>query len=343
MNTIFEVAHQAGLPTAWIDKHPSYEWTNGPSGVGVSDFWAPEINSIPVAIPSIAQCNPLPDPAKATASNSWTDSVLNIQCYDGYKVNGVINQIDGFTHDHSRASATPAIFGMNFQALSVAQKLKGNGYTDVLGTPSAGMAQVAEFIDAEIGRMVQELKNEGLYESTLIVIAAKHGQSPIDATKRTAIANGPNTVLGSAEAFDISDDGSLIWLTSPSLTANAVATLSQPANQEALGIQEIFALQSLAEKFDSPRYDPRTPDIILKTNTGVIFTGGSKLAEHGGFNEDDYHVGLLFALPGLSPRVVKTAVTNQQVAPSILKALGLDPAALSAVRAEGTAVLPFLF
>jgi len=31
--------------------------------------------------------------------------------------------------------------------------------------------------------------------------------------------------------------------------------------------------------------DPRTPDIILKVNTGVIFTGGSKLSEHGGFNE----------------------------------------------------------
>jgi Type I phosphodiesterase / nucleotide pyrophosphatase len=45
VNTIFNVAHNSGLHTAWIDKHPAYEWTNGPSGDGVADFWGPEINS----------------------------------------------------------------------------------------------------------------------------------------------------------------------------------------------------------------------------------------------------------------------------------------------------------
>ena len=44
--------------------------------------------------------------------------------------------------------------------------------------------------------------------------------------------------IGTADAFDISDDGSLIWLTDPSLTPGVVATLSKPANQQALGIQE---------------------------------------------------------------------------------------------------------
>ena len=47
VNTVFEVAKAAGLRTAWTDKHPSYEWTNGPSGKGVDDFFGPEINSIP--------------------------------------------------------------------------------------------------------------------------------------------------------------------------------------------------------------------------------------------------------------------------------------------------------
>jgi hypothetical protein len=40
---------------------------------------------------------------------------------------------------------------------------------------------------------------------------------------------------------------------------------------------------------------------------------------------------------------VKTPTTNQQVAPSMLKALGLDPRALEAVRKEDIKVLPFLF
>ena len=40
---------------------------------------------------------------------------------------------------------------------------------------------------------------------------------------------------------------------------------------------------------------------------------------------------------------MKTATTNQQVAPTILRALGLDPASLDAVRKEQIHVLPFFF
>jgi hypothetical protein len=45
----------------------------------------------------------------------------------------------------------------------------------------------------------------------------------------------------------------------------------------------------------------------------------------------------------LKEQVVKTPVTNQQVAPSILRSLGLNPNALEAVQKEDTQVLPFLF
>jgi hypothetical protein len=143
--------------------------------------------------------------------------------------------------------------------------------------------------------------------------------------------------------IDISDDGSLIWLTDPSLTSSVVETLSEPSNQQALGIQEIFALQSLRDKFNDPRKDPRTPNIVLKVNTGVIFTGGSKIAEHGGLNEDDVHVALLISFPSIKKDIVKTPVTNQQVAPTIIKALGFDPSQLRAVQQEQIQVLPFFF
>lgn len=224
------------------------------------------------------------------------------------------------------------------------EKLKGNGYADVLGTPSDGLTSELDFVDQSLGQFVEELEKQGLLDSTLIIVGAKHGQSPIDINKRVGIGGGqPAATIGAADAFDISDDGSLIWLTDPSLTPSVVATLSDPSNQQALGVQEIFALQSLRNKFNDPRRDPRTPDIILKVNTGVIFTGGSKIAEHGGFNEDDMHVALLISLPSMKHQVVKTAVTNQQVAPSIIKALGFDPSQLQAVQREHIRVLPFLF
>src|ERR1700761_96524 len=350
VNTIFEVVKSAGGKTAWTDKHPSYEWTNGPSGKGVEDFYGPEINSIPVPLPQIAGCAVVAF-ADPTPDDGWTNSFADIRCYDSLHVQAVINQIDGYNHDRSKKVGVPTLFGTNFQAVSVGEKLavdpvtglKG-GYTDAIGTPGQALASELDFVDQSIGRFVQELKAKGLFDSTLIIVSAKHGQSPIDGSKRHGIGGGqPAATIGSADAFDISDDGSLIWLTDPSLAPAVVANLSTPAIQAALGIQEIFSGQSLRNKFDNPGADPRTPDIVLKVNTGVIFTGGSKLSEHGGFNEDDVHTALLVANPALEHAVVKSSVSNQQVAPTIIKALGLDPDDLEAVRREQIAPLPFLF
>src|SRR5271169_2841339 len=71
VNTIFEVVHSHGGHTAWTDKHPSYEWTNGPSGKGVDDFYGPEINSIPVALPQFPGCAPVPY-VDTTPDDGWT-------------------------------------------------------------------------------------------------------------------------------------------------------------------------------------------------------------------------------------------------------------------------------
>ena len=354
VNTIFEVVKANGGYTAWTDKHPSYTWTKGPSGNGVDDFYGPEINSNPVALPQFPGCSPVPA-VDNTFDDGWTTDFRNIQCYDLLHVQATINQIDGFTHDRSKRAPVPTLFGFNYQAVSVGEKLKNGpvtaggalvdgGYSDVLGTPSQGLAFELDFVDQTLGRIVAELKKQGLYDSTLIIICAKHGQSPIDLSKKTAIGNGqPATLIGPAEAFDISDDGSLIWLTDQELTPSVVETLSKPTNQKTLGIQEIFAGQSLRNKWDDPGSDPRTPDIVLKVNTGVIFTGGSKIAEHGGLNEDDVHAALLVSLPGVTAAHVNTPVLNQQVAPTIIKALGFDPDQLQAVKKEQITVLPFLF
>ena len=138
VNTIFEVVRSHGGLTAWTDKHPSYEWTNGPSGRGVDDFYGPEINSIPVPLPGIAGCTavPFPDP---TPDDGWTNSFDDIKCYDSLHVQAVLNQIDGYNHDRTRRVGVPALFGTNFQAVSVGQKLIENGvgtggYLDAMGT-----------------------------------------------------------------------------------------------------------------------------------------------------------------------------------------------------------------
>jgi len=64
------------------------------------------------------------------------------------------------------------------------------------------------------------------------------------------------------------------------------------------------------------------------------------IGDHGGFAHDDTNVMLLVANPHFKAQTVSTETATTQVAPTILKALGLNPAELDAVRAEGTQVLP---
>ena len=109
----------------------SYEWANGPSGTGVSDFFGPEINSVAVPLNmvgyNVPSCHTLPDP---TATDDWTVSFQNIQCYDKLHVQAILNQIDGKNHDGSRTTQVPKLFGANLQAVSVGQKAGGEIHFD---------------------------------------------------------------------------------------------------------------------------------------------------------------------------------------------------------------------
>jgi hypothetical protein len=360
-NTIFEVVRQNGGYTAWTDKHPSYEWTNGPSGTGVADFFGPEINSAAVPLDmvgyNVPSCHTLPD---TTSTADWTTSFQNIQCYDRLHVQAIVNQINGRNHDGSQVTQVPTLFGANFQAVSVGQKLveksisTTGGYVDAMGTPTPSLLSEIEFVDSSIGQFVSELRKQNLLDSTLIVITAKHGQSPIDPTALLRIT-GDNSSLASPSAvlspggvgpgFPVAqadeDDVSLLWLTDQSQTTADVATLA--ANRALFGGGEIFAGNSLKLSFSDPAFDSRTPDIIVTPDIGVVYTGGtSKVSEHGGFANDDRNVLLIVSNSSYTPGVYTGVVETRQVAPTVLQALGYDPSSLQAVQKEGTEVLPGL-
>jgi hypothetical protein len=376
-NTIFGVVHASGGYTAWSDKHPSYSAVSGPgNGGNLDDYYSPEINSTVVALtgvttPSGMSCAPIPDTTSG-ATAAWTDSFQNIQCYDTLKVNAILNEINGKTHDGTRPAPTPALFGMNFQAVSVGQKLiekalsLTGGYQDAQGTPTLSLLSEIQFADASIGEMVVALKNRGLLNSTLIVISAKHGQSPVDSSRYVGIgipASGPvttspATILESLLPFSESpanptgvgpteDDVSLVWLSDSSQTPSAVTTLetTSPTTNNIAGIGQIFWGAGITQLYNAPGLppagDPRTPDILVTPNIGVTYSGSTKkLAEHGGFSHDDTNVIMLLSNPSFQATTVTTPVETMQIAPTILEALGLDPNQLQAVQKEHTPVLP---
>ena len=344
---------------------------SGPGfGTNLDDYYSPEINSIPVALPGVTagaiSCNPLPDQTAVAASNAWTDSFQNIQCYDSLKVQAILNEIDGRLHGGNFPAPVPELFGMNFQAVSVGEKLveanpptnpnfsQTGGYLDPLGTPSASLQQEIEYVDSSIGSMVSELSKKGLLSSTLIIVSAKHGQSPIDPNRVLRIpADNPNdeppsqvlSPSGVGPGLPVvqadEDDISMLWLGDQTQTTADVLTLA--ANESIYGQGEIFAGPNLDLVFNDPLVDSRTPDIIVAPNVGVIYTGGkAKVAEHGGFANDDRNVMLLVSNPAMQGSTYTSQVETRQIAPTVLKALGLDPTQLQAVQQEGTVELPGL-
>src|SRR4029077_6363800 len=105
----------------------------------------------------------------------------------------------------------------------------------------------------------------------------------------------------------------------------------------------VIDLSAVPNKFGDPA-NGRTPDIMVQPNPGVIYTTSTaKDMEHGGFAPDDSNVALLVSPPDLHKHTVSSPVGTTQVAPTIIKALGLDPSLLQAVKKEGTGVLPGLF
>ena len=383
-NTIYGVIHAAGGYTAWSDKHAVYAAVSGPTGTpspsNVDDYYSPEVNSNVIGIPKLTTADGLLCSVNGNVPDNnggaWTDSFQNIRCYDQLKVNAILNEIDGKTHLGDHRAPVPNIFGMNFQAVSVAQKLietisgvkvKG-GYLDAAGTPSASLKTNIVFVDKAIGQMASELKSQDLLDSTLVIVTAKHGQSPIDPSKFQELGAGitstPATLLANAGFLPplpiggqsenpntpnaigpTEDDISLLWLGTGSNTQAALNLLEANASQTKSA--QIFSGDSLEDMFDKPGIppfgDPRTPDIIVQPVPGVVYTGShKKQEEHGGFDHDDTNVMILVSNPGLTAKTVDTFVETRQVAPTILKALGLNPAALDAVRKEGTQLLPGL-
>jgi hypothetical protein len=322
VNTVFEALKAAGKYTAWSDKHLAYDLVNGPSGKGVDDLYTPEI----------------------AANGDATTSIQQTKDYDDLKVAAILNEIDGKNHAGTAAAPVPALFGMNFQEVSVAQKLPGNGYTDASGAISSGLADALDHTDQALGKMVGELKKMNLFDSTEIIITAKHGQSPIDPTK-TKIVDKKLIIDGVSDdliAQMTTDDVALIWLKDSSKTDSVVAAIAK--NKDKAGIKDIYSYNISNPKwpFNNPATDSRVPDIVIQPNDGVIYTKpGKKIAEHGGFSNDDTQVALLVSNAGIGQaRHIDAPVATTQVAPTILKLLGVDPGNLQAVQQEHTQPLP---
>jgi hypothetical protein len=362
VNTVFDVVHRAGLRTAWSDKHPAYSILEGRNGDSIDDLFTPEINSQAIGYP---------------AGTDWTkDNAATVQ-YDTYKVDAVLNEINGYDHSGADRVGTPAVFGMNFQTVSTAQKLPSSdglagGYQADGVTPGPLLARALDYVNGQVGRMMTRIEKDGLAGSTSIVISAKHGQSPTKPSALTRIDDGPiidavNAAWAKAHpsataplvSFTVDDDAMLWWLSDRSQAAADFAKKfllaysgtgndinGKPKPFTTSGLSAVYAGAAAKKYFGASPNDPRTPDLVGVAQYGTVYTGGKgKIAEHGGASAADRNVPIVVwgaAVVPCKAHVNTQAVYTTQIAPSILHLLGLDPNRLQAVRDQGTKTLPGL-
>jgi YVTN family beta-propeller protein len=414
VNTIFDLAHQAGLYTAFSDKHPAYQIANGTDPNAIDNFFGPEINSTTALYDPVAKktvdanallaADPFTDVSKyilvdpstdpvgpfdangmsldPNLINDTTHNVLLTETYDDLKVQAILNEIHSMNALGTAAAPVPNLFGMNFQAVSVAQKYFAGGIAVLPNgdtAPSAILEAALRHTDASIGQIVAALQNTkdpalggSLWNTTDLFLTAKHGQTPRQGVGGLMSDQTLPGVLGKAGApvaFAVQDDVSLIYLQDQATTAKGVAALQNFVKTGKIDVffqgqkvtlkasQVIDKILSGADLvnsgFGNPAHDSTTPDIIVTLKPGYLWVSGNpatkftfKRAEHGGFSADDTHVPLIVSGGALAKDLrgttVDEPVQTKQIAVSALNALGLQAAQLQGAVIEGTKGLPDL-
>ncbi|HEY1001888.1 MAG TPA: hypothetical protein VGD83_19825 [Streptosporangiaceae bacterium] len=384
VNTIFQVIQHAGLRTAWSDKHAIYASFNGPgsNGMSIDDFFGPEIDSQAVEPNGV----PYPD------DGAWTDDNAATKQYDSYKVQAVVNWINGRGHSGTGPKAgTPAIYGMNFQVVSTAEKLKSSpavltgpdkqgkytlgpslagGYVTVNGkqVPGPLLQSALGYVNNALQRMASTIARDGEAGSTAIILTAKHGQSPLNNSQLQRINDAPIIAAVNA-AWAKTHRATRRWssrrptttaccggcrtarrrrLTSPRTTCGLIPPRPSPtparrslSSTPACGRSSLASSRRISSASRSPTRTTRT--CSGSRRSGTIYTTGSKIVEHGGDNPGDRDVPLVVYAPDtVKPGQSGHRVETTQVAPTILKLLGLNPRNLRAVQIEHTGVLPYI-
>ncbi len=239
INTIFNVAHNAGLYTAFSDKHAAaYNIVQGRGGDSINDYYSPEINASVIldgngnlkdAVSFDANGKPVINPN----AHVVTDNTTYTKAYDDLKVKAILNEINGRNSLGTENAPVPNVFAMNFQAVSVGEKAlngginnSGNPTNDPNATgatppngPSSVLTDALQHTDDSIGKILTAIRsNPHLAKNTLVVLVAKHGQDPRNGVgtllNDTLIPDAIDFHLGDPNAVNqaTQDDVSLVWL-----------------------------------------------------------------------------------------------------------------------------------
>lgn len=362
INMVFEVVKVGVLNVCivWVDKYVwGYDWLNGWLGIGVDDLMCIEINLIDLVINIV-----------------YIDVYLYIVCFDNLYVQVLINQIGGCDLIGMKIVLVLMLFGMNFQMLSVVQKVlvvKGGGYFDVDFMLNGQVVNVIMYVDDVIGYVVVVLKQVNLYLLMVVIVMLKYGQLLSDYMK--FVKNGDmlmklfevnnffdlngnfgqnNMMMGNLNdglglvgmGFVQIDDVGLIWFCDCSQCMVVVQMLKVNFGCNVLGIcvdgLQVYVLYGVVfvECFGD-LVNGCMLDIVVQLNLGVIYMLSMKKdEEYGGNVLDDSYFGLFVLYLGIyCVCMVNDFVGMKQVVLMIFVLFGVDLCLLQVVVVENMCVL----
>jgi predicted AlkP superfamily pyrophosphatase or phosphodiesterase len=237
---------------------------------------------------------------------------------------------------------------------------------DYYGHPYGGPAspglfrQVAAGIDRNIGRIVQAYRDAGIFDQTLLVVAADHGMVPnvhaVDGKlTKAAVAAGGGDYL-----FHTGGTAAYIYLKKSSASKAVAQAMAQAPNTAgayylldkrgtyyydlAPGVTVDPAVNAANHYLLSTFVGPRAPDVVAPFRENTI---GTELTvahgDHGGLNWGAQQVPLIFSGPGVASGITSHFPARLvDIAPTVLRLLGLparpmDGAVLADALAEATA------
>lgn len=186
-------------------------------------------------------------------------------------------------------------------------------------------------IDAAIGTLVQGLKQQGLYEETLIAFSSDHGMSsyetkqtsiePADALRKAGfrVATSQDQLKGDTEIIALAFGVRIIYFRNLTLDrrAKAKTVLSAIEGAEVLDRQQLDALGC---------HDNRSGDLIVSPLAGYVISGAEKSGGlHGQFTERNPI--LFFSGVGVKKGVTINSAQNIDVVPTLLSLVNVMPAA----------------
>jgi len=197
--------------------------------------------------------------------------------------------------------------------------------------------------DQDLGMIENAFRKAGILDQTLFVVTADHGMMPIKRLIPQAVVTSAVSLAGTSASDMAFNSGAYVWLTDPT-RAEAVAQNVLAAH--APGVQAAFYLSDTggqahyvlaggsfadadARRADASLVatlmDGHEPSVVVLAREGSTFSSPTYnwKGDHGGASWQSQHIPLVLAGPGIRSGVVTHPAQLEDVAPTVLAAMGV--------------------